>query len=201
MDGNQVIAVVGIAAGVLGGLGGTYLGWRLSKSLSAEITESEREYQEKQTVRLREEAAAEQLRDAVIEIQGKMPAILMDAREAAEPLRASNVDLWRARTRASVLRDSAIEERFSAADMAIFIATHDAAQAAPDVRLNFWSLGEGLAELRKALDAFVRREPPPQFVFPTAGELIEISGSSGVGIDKIHEAVIRRKIDDGTAAG
>lgn len=194
MDGTQVIAVVGIVFGTLGGIAGTWLGWKLSKSLALEVAQLEREHQEKQAVRGREEVAAELLRDAVIEAQISMPTGRMNASDAREPLLGAGRGLRMAWTRASVLRDEAIRDRFSTLDMAIFISSQDLAGAKDKAVLNFWALGEAVVELRRALDAFLLREPAPNFDFPEAKELVEIAGSTGVGIDKIHRALVERKV-------
>lgn len=59
--------------GVCGTLLGTVLGWRLSHHTAREVAREERQWQEDRAIRHRHEAAAEALREAVIDVQDVTP--------------------------------------------------------------------------------------------------------------------------------
>jgi hypothetical protein len=182
----MAVALVGVAGTIVG----VVLGWLLSRITAREVAREERKWQEEQLLRERQEAAASELRAAVIEVQEIAPRISMSPKEAAEPLAKARMMVQGAWTRASVLRDEGIDERFYALDMALFIAYQDT--TATRETINFWPLNIALVDLRKALDAYLRRESQPMPEFPTSPEQIEIAGSSGVGIEKIGRGTRRR---------
>jgi len=168
----MTVALVGVG----GAAGGVVLGWYLSRSTARE----ERQWQEAQMVRERQEAAASQLRAAVIEAQEVIPPATGQPSDAAGPLSNGFRALRNAWTRASILRDDDINERFHALDMALFLAIQDTTTQNREA-INFWPLSIALVDLRKALDAYLRREPQPPPEFPTSKEQVEIAGSADVG--------------------
>lgn len=59
--------------------------------------------------------------------------------------------------------------------------------------INFWPLSIALVDLRKALDAYLRRESQPPPEFPTSKEQIEIAGSADVAIDQIRSHLSKQR--------
>jgi hypothetical protein len=178
------VALVGVGGTILG----VVLGWYLSRFTARE----ERQWQEAQMVRERQEAVASQLRAAVIEAQGVIPLGMRRPRDAAEPLSDGFGALRNAWTRASILRSDDIDERFHALDMALFMAIQDTTIQNREA-INFWPLSIALVDLRKTLDAYLRRESQPPPEFPTSKELIEIAGSADVAIDQIRSHLSKQR--------
>jgi hypothetical protein len=155
----------------------------------------ERQWQEAQTVRERQEAAADQLRAAVIDVQKVMPQEVRPPADATDDLNAAHRQLREAWTRASLLTDEGVERCFSALDMALFIATQDTiGRRTSDEQINFWPLSIAAIDLRKALDALLRREPLPEPAFPSSQEQIEIAGSQRNGLEQIRDALVERRV-------
>ena len=177
----MTVALVGVGGTIVG----VVLGWYLSRFTAREVAREERQWQEAQMVRERQEVAASQLRAAVIEAQGVIPQTMKQPRDAAEPLSDGFRALRNAWTRASILRSDDIDERFHALDMALFMAIQDTTIQNRGA-INFWPLSTALVDLRKALDAYLRREPQPPPEFPTSKEQVEIAGSADVAIDQIR---------------
>jgi hypothetical protein len=184
----MAVALVGVG----GTIAGVVLGWFLSRFTAREVAREERQWQEAQMVRERQEAAASQLRAAVIEAQEVIPLGMKRPRDAAEPISDGFGALRNAWTRASILRSDDIDERFHALDMALFMAIQDTTIQNREA-INFWPLSIALVDLRKALDAYLRRESQPQPEFPTSKELVEIAGSADVAIDQIRSHLSKQR--------
>ena len=147
--------------GLVGTLGGVFLGWRLSLKTSRE----ERVWQEQQTVRQRQEAAAAALDAALIEVGRQMPDGVV-GREAIENMDAAQLLLREAWARAVVLADAEIDRRLHALDTAMYIASQDISKPGQQ-QVRMWPLTVAFRDLRAALVAFQRREEPPGAEFPT----------------------------------
>lgn len=184
----MAVALVGVGGTIVG----VVLGWFLSRITAREVAREERQWQEAQMVREQQEAAASQLRAAVIEAQGVIPQAMTQTRDAAEPLSDGFRALRNAWTRASILRNDDIDERFHALDMAIFMAIQDTTTQDREA-INFWPLSIALVDLRKALDAYLRREPQPTPEFPTSKEQVGIAGSADVAIDQIRSHLWKQR--------
>lgn len=180
---------MGVGGSVIGTVLGVLLGWCLSLRTARE----EREWQESQTLRQRQERAAEQLRADLIAVQETMPNSLRPPAEAVDDLLAAHRRFRAAWTRASLLTDRTIEDRVGAFDMVLFTAVMDSQGTGPEP-INYWILERAAVDLRKALDAFLRREPPPAPNFPSSSEQIEIMGSSPRGLDRIRAHLAEQRV-------
>ncbi len=189
------VAVVGVVGSVLGTIGGTLLGWYLSRKTIREVAQEERRWQEEQTIRERQDAAVEQLRTELIQLQGVLPKSVRSPAKAIDDLYAAHQQLREAWTRASLLTDEEIAERVAALDMAIFLAIQDSQGARSDANpINYYALEEAAVDLRKALDAFLRREQLSTAMFPSARDQVDIAGSHEHGFGRVARHQIERRI-------
>ena len=159
--------------GVTGSLLGVVLGWLLSRKTSREA----RQWEERQSVRQRQEAAAAELDGGLVEVLKVMPQVQMEKRAAAEPLAQASALLREAWARATVLADAEIARRVRVLDMTVFIAAQEVRQPVSE-STNFWPLGVALQDVRNALAAFQRREELPEAQFPDVKELLELTSTS-----------------------
>lgn len=185
----MVTALLGIG----GTIAGVLLGWWLSHKTARDVAREEREWHESQTIRERQETAAGALREAVIEAQRTIPQDLSRRDDAASALFEGHRQLREAWTRASLLRNDGIERCFTALDMALFIA-QQSTNHSKEHAINFWPLSIALVDMRKALDAYLRREDLPQPVLPSPKELIRIAGSDRNGIEQIRLDLVERGV-------
>jgi hypothetical protein len=177
--------------GVIGTLGGVLLGWRLSLKTSRE----ERVWQERQTVRQRQETAAAALDAAVIEVGKLMPKGVVDGREAFGSIDAAQARLREAWSRATVLANAEIDRRLHALDTAMFIASQDISKPGQQ-QVSLWPLDVAFRELRAALVAFQRREEPPEAAFPTTEQIFELvhPGGRTVGLQGVSDYLTDRGV-------
>lgn len=187
------IAIVAIVAGTGGTLGGVALGAWIEKRRS-----------DRETVRGREEEAAEVLDLAAVEALAVLPVGVMSRHEAAPGLESGQQMLLSAWSRTTVLADPGIDRRFHALRMALHIAIQDcqmppsmlANEAGEVADMNFYPLSVAVRDLRMALAAFRRREPLPDPEFPSARECIKLAHPDGrnVGLEGIGADLIEREV-------
>jgi hypothetical protein len=176
--------------GLIGTLGGVYLGWRLSLRTSRE----EREWQEQQTIRQRQETAAAALDAALIDVGKQMPQGVV-GREAIGNIDAAQMLLREAWSRATVLADAEIDRRLHALDTAMFIAGQDANKPGQQ-QVTLWPLTVAFRDLRAALVAFQRRKEPPEAEFPTVEQMFELVHPRGrtVGLQGVTDYLVERGV-------
>ncbi len=176
--------------GLIGTLGGVYLGSRLSLKTSRE----ERVWQEQQTVRQRQETAAAALDAALIEVGKLMPEGVV-GREAIANIDAAQMLLREVWSRATGLADAEIDRRLHALDTAMFIAAQDVSMPGQQ-QVTVWALSVAFRELRAALVAFQRREEPPEAEFPTVEQMFDLVHPHGrsVGLQGVTDYLIERGV-------
>jgi hypothetical protein len=111
-----------------GGLGlvGVLVGWLLSQQTARQ----QRRWDERQTVRQRQDEVAAKFDARLVEIIAVTPRVLMDARDAVEPLREARRRYSEALTMTTILSGGELDDRLYALDMALFVAAQEAKSAA-----------------------------------------------------------------------
>jgi hypothetical protein len=172
-----------VGAGV--SFGGIVLGWYLGARTARASAREQREWQEKRTLREREEEAAGRLQEEIVELMKVTPQMQMDPRAAQEPLAAAFRQLREASVRSAVLTEPGIRARMAALDTAMFIAEGDTRTGKQAV--NFWPLTVALEDVHRALTAFRRGEDLPEPNFPPADKLSQLAWPEGrtEGIDGV----------------
>jgi hypothetical protein len=167
-----------IVVGAAVSLGGTVLGWYLGARTARASGREQREWQEKLTLRQREEEAAARLQEAIVELMKTTPQIQMDPVAAQQPLAEAYRRLREASVRSAVLAEPGIRARMMALDTAMFIAEQDMRDLRAE-RVNFWPLSVALDDVHRALTAFRRGEDLPEPNFPRLRRWDSLHGLKG----------------------
>jgi hypothetical protein len=102
--------------------------------------------------------------------------------------------LRRCEKRAALIEDAGITDRLHALSYALWTAADEADERAEQGRgVNIWSLGIAIADLNVAVDAYQLRTVPPDPIFLSADEQIELVGGEPDGMQKINKAVRLRR--------
>jgi hypothetical protein len=181
-----------IGAGV--SLGGIVLGWYLGARTARASAREQREWQERLTLRQREDEAAARLQEDIVELMRITPQMQMDPVAAQEPLAAAYRQLREASVRSAVLAEPGIRARMLALDTAMFIAEHDVRIPRAE-RVNFWPLAVALDDVHRALTAFRRREDLPEPNFPPADKLSQLAWPEGrtEGIEGVMRYLVEQQ--------
>lgn len=181
--------------GVGGTLAGTVLGAGLSRLASKGAAEEEREHQASELIRQRREAAAVALSEELDHLDESLPKGGTPPEEALPQLQeVAGLLLRRCEKRAALIEDAGITDRLHALSYALWTAADEADERAEQGRgVNIWSLGIAIADLNVAVDAYQLRTVPPDPIFLSADEQIELVGGEPDGMQKINKAVRLRR--------
>jgi hypothetical protein len=167
-----------IVLGAAVSLGGTILGWYLGARTARTSAREQREWQERLTLRQREEEAAARLQEEIVELMKITPQIQMDPLAAQQPLAEAYRRLREASVRSAVLVEPGTRARMMALDSAMFVAEQDVRDLRTE-RVNFWPLRVALDDVHRALTAFRRGEDLPEPNFPPAEKLSQLAWPEG----------------------
>jgi hypothetical protein len=168
----EVIVSVG------GTLVGVVLGWYLGDRSARAAAQEQREWQEKLTLRQREEEAAARLEEEIVELGKITPQMQMDPVAAQQPLAEAYRRLKEASVRSAVLVEPGIKARMLALDTTMFIAEQDVWNPRAE-RVNFWPLTVALEDVHRALIAFRRGEDLPEPILPPVEKLSQLAWPEG----------------------
>jgi hypothetical protein len=184
-----------ILVGAAVSLGGTILGWYLGARTARASAQEQREWQEKLTLRQREEEAAARLQEEIVELMKITPQMGMDPMAAQQPLAEAYRRLREASVRSAVLAEPGIRARMMALDSAMFIAEQDVRHLRAE-SVNFWPLTVALDDVHRALTAFRRGEDLPEPNFPPAEKLSRLAWPEGrepEGIDGVMRYLLEQR--------
>jgi hypothetical protein len=167
-----------VIVGAAVSFGGIVLGWYLGARTARQSALEQREWQEKQTLRQREEEAAARLDEEIVELAKITPQIQMDPVAAQQPLAEAYRRLKEASVRSAVLVEPGIKARMLALDTTMYIAEGDVWHPRAD-RVNFWPLTVALEDVHRALIAFRRGEDLPEPNLPPVEKLSQLAWPEG----------------------
>jgi hypothetical protein len=175
-------------------LGGIVLGWYLGARTARASAREQREWQEKLTLRQREEEAAARLQEEIVELMKITPQMQMDPVAAQQPLAMAYRQLREASVRSAVLVEPGIRARMVALDTAMFIAEQDVRTPLAE-RVNFWPLSVALEDVHRALTAFRRGEDLPEPNCPPAEKLSQLAWPEGrtEGIEGVMRYILEQQ--------
>jgi hypothetical protein len=209
VDSQTAIAIAGLASSAATGLGGVYLGSRLSRQTARDLARDQREWDELHAIRQRKDEEAAKLDKHFQEALAELPRMVGPAGEVGEKIRVARNNMLRVFGSGTVFDDPETTDRVHALSIAMLVASdqaemldHGSRRASGDQepRLNPWPLTVGVGEVREALSCFQRHVDPPDAMFPTANEVLQLATRDGeeVGLDGVWE-VLRERLRAGAS--
>lgn len=185
-----------LLVGLAGGFATTGFGVILGRYLDRRSIREDREWQERQTLRQRQEEAARVLNDVVVDVEKACPFPITDRKKARSELNAAMALLVEGMARAGAIADEDILDRLWALETAMSLAQGDGRALQDWSDTDLWPLTIAFRDLRRALAAFQRREAPPAREFPDREDLIRLSRDENGrrGLRGVREHLIERGV-------